>query len=277
MRPELSRRTAAAAAGLFLALGGTAAGGGLVVRPAHVELAPVGERGATARLVVTGSGAGRIRFRIRVEDFVLSEDGQPERRDGVSGSRSARPYLLVDPVEAVADGAAPATVLVHASLPADASGSYWALLVIEGEPSTVEVEGREIHVAPRLLVPLTLRAGETGHALLSKPVLEIVHSDGGSCSVLLSVENPGDVALWPRASVTVFARRAEGAVTLAHEELPAFLSLPRSVRTFRRETPCGEAGAPGIGVYGVVRWGDAAGEKVDAVAALRPGDVRAGP
>jgi hypothetical protein len=277
MRSGVFRRAALATAGLFLALGGTAAGGGLVVRPAHVELSPAGDRGATARLVVTGSGAGRIRFRIRVEDFILSKDGQPERRDGVAGTRSARPYLLVDPVEAVADGITPATVLVHASLPADASGSYWALLVVEGEPAPVEVEGREVRVAPRLLVPLTLRAGETGHALLSKPALGIVRSDGGSCSVLLSVENPGDVALWPRASVTVFERRTEGTVTLAHEELPEFLSLPQSVRTFRRETPCGEAGASGVGVYGVVRWGEAEGEKADSVAALPPEGVRAGP
>jgi len=258
-------------------LGGTAAGGGLVVRPAHVEMSPAGERGATARLLVTGSGAGRTRFRIRVEDFVLTEDGRPDRRDGASGARSARPYLLVDPVEAVANGTAPETVLVHASLPAGASGSYWALLVIEGEPSSVEVDGREVRVAPRLLVPLTVRAEVSGTALLAKPALDIVRTDGGTCSVLLSVENPGDVALRPRASVTVFARHAGGAVTLSHEDLPAFLSLPGSVRTFRRETGCGEAGASGVGVYGVVRWGDAAGEKADAVAALKPEDVRAGP
>ncbi len=277
MRSEASRRAALGAVSLFFALGGTAAGGGLVVRPAHVELTPVGERGATARLLVTGSAAGGTRFRVRVEDFVLSEDGQPDRQDGISGARSARPYLLIDPVEAVAEGTAPATVLVHASLPADASGSYWALIVIEGEPSSVEVEGREIRAAPRLLVPLTVRAEASGHALLSKPLLDIVRLDGGTCSVRLSVENGGDVALRPQASVTVFARREGGTVTLGQVELPVFLSLPRSIRTFRRETPCGEPGGSGVGVYGVVRWGETDGEKAESVAALTPEGVRAGP
>jgi hypothetical protein len=276
MRSGVSRRAALAAAVLLLASSG-AAGGGLVVRPAHLELTQAGPHGASARLVVTGSAAGRTRFRVGVEDFVLTEDGQPDRRDGVSGARSARPYLLVDPVEAVTEGNAPAAILVHASLPADASGSYWALLVVEGEPSTVEVDGREVRVAPRVLVPLTVRAEETGHALLGKPALEIVRADGGACSIRLSIENAGDVALRPQASVTVFARRAGGAVTLAHEELPVFLSLPRSVRTFRRETACGVAGESDLGVYGVVRWGAADGEKAESVAALSPIDVRAGP
>lgn len=277
MRSEVSERASFAALCLLLGVCGTAAGGGLVVRPAHVELGPAGERGASARLLVTGRVSGRTRFHVRVEDFVLAEDGQPDRRDGISGARSARPYLLVDPVEGVAEGGAPAAVLVHASLPADASGSYWALLVIEGEPSTVDMDGRDVLVAPRLLVPLTVRAEAAGRTLLSKPALDIVRAPGGACSVRVSVENAGDVALRPSASLTVFARREGGTVALAREEIPAFLSLPRSVRTFRRETPCGEPGGPGVGVYGVVRWGEADGERSESVAALAAGDVTAGP
>jgi hypothetical protein len=256
---------------------GTAAGGGLVVRPAHVELTAGRDRGVSTRLLVTGSASGRTRFRIRVEDFVLSDDGTPDRRDGVSGARSARPWLLVDPTEAVAEGGAATTVLVHVSLPENASGSYWALLVIEGEASAVEAEGREVRVAPRILVPLTVRAEATGQAVLAKPALDIVRADGGTCSVRLSVENSGDVALRPRASLTVFARREGGSVALAREEIPGFLSLPHSVRTFHRETACGEPGASGVGVYGVVRWGESDGEKTESVAALRPESVRADP
>lgn len=254
---------------LLLGLAGTAAGGGLVVRPAHVDLVSTRERGASARLLVTGTSAGTTRFRVRVEDFVLSGDGSPERREGVSGARSVRPYLLVDPAEATVDGRNAATILVHASLPPDAAGSYWALIVIEGEPAPVEAGGREVRVAARLLVPLTVRAEGTGRALLAEPSLDAVRTKGGSCSVRLSVANPGDVALRPAASLTIFARRDGGSVEISRQEIPEFLSLPGLARTFDREAPCGEPGMTGVGVYAVVRWGEKAAERIEGVAAVR--------
>lgn len=248
-------------------------GKGIVVKPARLQISSEPGAAGGGRLTVSATTTEKTRVRVSVEDFILAEDGQPQRAVGIAGEHSAASEVLVDPAEFTLQGGRDETVLVHCRPRPAATGPYWALLVfdVEGVPVS-DTGGRSTLVASRILVPVFGNAGVARSGDLRVAELSGQKPVNGLCRARAVVENSGGAILEVIPEWVLFRRFKGRTEEVVRRASASVLILPGGRRRLESSFDCSQVPEEGLGVYLSIRYGEDSGSRAEATAPLSPSE-----
>ncbi|BAS25953.1 hypothetical protein LIP_0096 [Limnochorda pilosa] len=196
----------------------------------HLEV-PAGETEA-GTLVVTNQRDSAERIRIYVQDWRRDEQGQHQFLEPGSMERSASGWIRLTPTEFTLGPGESRTVRYSFAVPEGASGSYWTVVFVQGEPRPVPGGGTQIRVASRVGVKFYEQVPGSGEGRGKITGLE---ADGsGSFTAAVRFTNEGDLPLTPQGWVEI---RGASGETVARYDVEAFPVLPGDQRLLTVSDP----------------------------------------
>jgi hypothetical protein len=252
-------------AGLLMGL--TAAARGLVVTP--VQLGLVGRAGSAVSdvIMVASSREEPVQVRVRISDFIKDEDGRLREVPHEQVPRSCAGWLQVDQENLTAPGTGRAEVRVSARIPADAEGSYWAVVGLEVPAVPREGgKGARIFIVPRVAVPVIVTVEGTEKRQLAVTRVEAKRTEGELVTCQATIENTGNVAVLVSGAFALEAppsKQGEEPLEVASADVGPLTSLPGN--KLRITGKLNWAGTlAGFTVHSYLRWGPGAQETSEA-------------
>ena len=193
------RLSAAGRAFLFIAFhfafAAVAAARGVLVSPTQLGLSGKPGQTVSGVLYVSSSKAEKNRITVTLAEFMRDEEGKVIGSETTHG-RSARGWLDVDRSDFVTLESGRTEVTVSARIPESATGSYWALVYLQAEPSARDPKRGSLmfRVVPRVGIPVIVTVEGT-----AKPELKIVETRASRVAdgveVYSTVQNSGNTAV----------------------------------------------------------------------------------
>jgi len=252
----------------LLALAGRASGTGMLVSPSQMGMAAKPGETASDVFRVSSSRTERTQVRVRVVDFDKGVDGVTFEANPPP-ARSCASWTRIEPMAFETAETGWTQVRVAVSVPADARGTYWALVVFQVDQAVAKTRGTTFVVRPQLEVPLLVTVEGTAEPAARIENLKGLLRPDGTVEASADVVNSGNTGSMPTGSWVV--ERRVGAATqaeeLAEKEMAGFLLLPgHTIRV--REVLAGAAAARGGSVRLYVRYGPDASQVAEASAPL---------
>ncbi len=200
---------------------------GLVVSPTQLGL--VGKPGSSVAgtIVVGSSRAESNQVRVTLLDFSRDEDGRVVERALGGEPRSCRSWLEADRTEFTSPETGRVEMRITARIPANASGSYWALAALESLPPKPKLGmGMAIQMVPRVVVPIIVTVSGTERRLVKIGGVSATKVEGGVDTVC-EIENTGNTAVLVSGAFTLERASGSGpAEEVAEAPVTAVTSLP---------------------------------------------------
>ncbi len=231
---------------------------GLVVTPTQLGL--VGKPGATVSGVIHVGAAReeRTAVKVTVADFTKDEDGQLKENPPEGVARSCRGWLRVDQENFFAPGGGMAELRVSARIPADAEGSYWALVGLEVPPAPRQPGTGElgIFVVPRIAVAVFVTVDGTVKRQVQVTGISARKKGDDPIEAVATIENGGNAAVLVSGSFALERPAGKGsdAVELTSKDVGPVTSLPgRRLRVHAKLDWSGSVA--GLQVHSYLRYG----------------------
>jgi hypothetical protein len=222
-----SRRLLALPLLVALAAASPADARGLVVSPTQLGL--VGKPGSSVAgtIVVGSSRAESNQVRVTLLDYSRDEDGRVVERALGGEPRSCKNWLEADRTEFTSPETGRVEMRITARIPANASGSYWALAALESLPPKPKLGmGMAIQMVPRVVVPIVVTVSGTERRLVKIGGVSAKKVDGGVDAVC-EIENTGNTAVLVSGAFTLERATGSGpAEEVAEAPVTAVTSLP---------------------------------------------------
>jgi len=258
---------------------------GLVVTPTQLGL--VGKPGATVSGVIRVGAAReeKTAVKVTVTDFTKDEDGQLRENPPSGVARSCRNWLRVDQENFFAPGGGMAELRVTARIPADAQGSYWALVGLEVPPPPRKPGAGTLGIAvvPRVAVGVFVTADGTVKRQVRVAAITAHKKADEPVEVVATIENAGNAAVLVSGSFTLERPGTKGAdtVELASKDVGPVTSLPGNRLRLRAKLDWTGSVAD-LQVHSYLRYGpepedgaeSATSIEVEGPAAPKPGGER---
>jgi len=190
---------------------------GLAVTP--IQLGLTGAPGATVTGVirVSSSRAQENNIQVLFGDYTIDAQGKrKELTSGAGNGRSCRAWLDADQHQFVTPQQGSVPVVITATIPTDASGSYWAEAFFESMPAPVSfspgvarapVVG--VSVIPRIGIPIIVTVKGTEHYAVKAGAIAATKTDAG-IEATIQLENTGNAVVVVAGAVAL-ETPAEGA------------------------------------------------------------------
>ena len=235
----------------FLFLGGVAAFAqfSFTVVPPLMELSvPAGSTRELSLGVFTAAAEEKkeMRFRLYAADFNLRRDGTIQFFRPGTLRRSAAGWIEIDPLELVMKPEESKQVKVKLSIPGDASGGYYAAVMVELVPhiSPEAVIGVVQRWRMVSIVELTVAGWKRARAKINISELKVQPSpEGKGLTFTTAIENKGNLHVRGEGNLVITTRAGRRLAELSLKAGRGTI-LPNSVRDFRavleKELPPGE-------------------------------------
>lgn len=218
------------------------------ISPGDLELVPGPGGTASATMLVMNHSARRVRFHVQIQDIFLRPGGELDVLPAGTLEWSVAKLARVTPAEFELEAGQAMPVRVSVTVPADARGGRYGVVVVSPSPilqaggarGTISIVAPKL--AARLLVPVkgteVVRGAITGMLAAPRP-----GSRGADVKVVF--RNSGNVHVRTTGELTILNA---GGRQLARLPIPEALVLPSSVREFKLTW---DTGALDAGVYTV--------------------------
>lgn len=202
---------------------------GILVSPAQMGLVVKPGETATEVFRVSPSHAEKTQVRVRVVDFDKTPDGATVELKEGPPRRSCLEWVRVEPLSFETAESGWTEVRVNVTVPAEATGTSWALVVFQVDSgASKKVGGRTVFFRPQLQVPLLVTARGTEARGARIESLKAVATPDGFVEVSADVTNTGNTGLQPTGS-WVLERKLESSnqkEEIQEKEMASFLLLP---------------------------------------------------
>lgn len=263
-----------------LLFGRIATARGIVVTP--VQLGLVGQAGTAVSDVITiGSSRDEpVQVRVRIGDFVKDEDGKLREVPHGQVARSCAGWLQVDQDTLTAPGNGRAALRVIARIPADAQGSYWAVVGLE-VPAVARQNGHGagVLVVPRIAVPVIVTVAGTERRQLEVTRLEARRASPATVLCTATIDNTGNVAALVSGAFTLESQSATPGgepLEVAATDIGPLTSLPGQKLRISGKLEWGGS-LTGFSVHSYLRWGPDAKDTSEASTDVQENAPPAGP
>lgn len=211
--------------------------GAINVNPMKIVLDAAPGTVKEGTIVVTNLGDKPTSVSVRLSDFFLDERGNLLTLEpGTLGEMSLAAYLSFSPTSLSLEPGETGLVSYRLQLPAEASGSHWAcLLVAEEEPAILEEEQEGIVLRTELRLQYAVTIYQNPLNQPPEPWVRVKevelslqeNDDGERIGVLaLAVENLTDIVLTPKGKVEI---RDPSGTTVVEKEVEEFTLLPHGL------------------------------------------------
>jgi len=208
---------------------------------------------ATGSFLVINNSEEPARVRVQVEDFERTPDGGVRLLPPGTHPNSLADFLSVFPQEFTLPGGRGQAqeVVFTVSLPEDAAGPHWSILLVQEVPATEppggssDGDGMSTQARLRVSFGVQVRQVDPTHAVNDGKITDMVvllpePEEGRPLRVLTEYVNTGTLFQRPHGEVRIIDARGE---IVRRVEIPPFWVLPGGVR--RLEIPVEEALPPG--------------------------------
>jgi hypothetical protein len=228
---------------------------GLVVSPAQLGISAKAGETATGVITVSSSRPEENQVRVTIVDFARSEDGRLQLLSGAKPPRSSKDWLTATQNSFVSPNAGSVTVGVRARVPADASGSYWAALVLSSvPPARGPRKNIGMELVPQIAIPIIVTVTGTEKRDIRLLETGARRVSDSSIEPYLVVENRGNAAVMLSGAFTIDRNEGTDVEELADTELPVTLSLPGARSRIAAKLSWTGA-VDGLNVHAIVRYG----------------------
>ncbi len=244
---------------------------GLLVSPTQLGL--VGKPGqiVSGTLHVSSSKSEENHISLAISDFTRNEDGQVvEILDSKLQPRSCKGWIDVDRSDFVSPAVGSVDVTVSARIPADATGSYWALVALASQPPARDLRGQgvAIRLIPRVAIPIVVTVEGTTKPAVAIIETRAVRADKG-VDVYSTIENTGNTAVLISAAFSLERRSTGGgeAEELAGTTVGPLTSLPGTRMKAKGHLEY-DGSLAGVQAHAYLRYGPDAADSTEAVAVI---------
>ncbi|WP_298270111.1 hypothetical protein [Geobacter sp.] len=199
------------------------------VSPIRIDMA--GEPGGsyTDAIEVNNEGKEKVRIKVAMQDWYLSEEGTPIFRKAGSQPHSCIPWLRINPVDFLLQPGEKKTVRYSVAIPAGTpAGGYWAAFVFETVPHVEPGQkSRAVAIKGNIAAIVYVTAG--------KPVpeaefLDLAYAPAGEMGAIsMRLQNKGNVQFRLKGSVAINARGGKTVQTLAIPDAPVLAGFTRTL------------------------------------------------
>jgi hypothetical protein len=233
-------------------------------------VARAGEVG-TATILVASPKAERNRIRATLVDFTRDAKGKiVELKE--PHPRSARSWLEIGAPEFETPEKGRVPVQLAARVPADARGSYWALVALESlpEPRTPGARSIGVMIVPRVIVPVIVTVAGTESYDVAIEAFEATRAAGRiEVEPAITVANNGNAAVMITGAF-VLERLARGdapAEEVALDQIEPITALPGTTMTVTGLLPWNGSTAS-LQAHAYVRYGPRPQDAVEAASTV---------
>ncbi len=255
---------------------------GILVSPAQMGLVVKPGESATEVFRVSPSRAEKTQVRVRVVDFDKTPDGATVELKEGSPRRSCLEWVRVEPLSFETAESGWTEVRVNVTVPAEATGTSWALVVFQVDSgASKKVGGRTVSFRPQLQVPIlvTARGTEARGARIEN--LKAVAMPDGFVEVSADMTNTGNTGLQPTGS-WVLERKLQSSdqkEEIQEKEMASFLLLPGHSFHAHDRLPLSGAAQKGLSSHLYVVYGVETGQTAEATSPVEsaPAPTPSGP
>lgn len=246
---------------------------GILVSPAQMGLVIKPGETATEVFRVSPSRAEKTQVRVRVVDFDKTPDGVTiELKEGLP-RKSCLEWVRVEPLSFETAESGWTEVRVNVTVPAEATGTSWALVVFQVDSgASKKVGGRTVFFRPQLQVPLlvTARGTETRGARVEN--LKAIAMPDGFVEVSAEVTNTGNTGLQPTGSWVLERKLASSdqKEEIQEKEMASFLLLPGHSFQAHDRLPLSGAALKDLSSHLYMVYGVETGQTAEAASPVEP-------
>jgi hypothetical protein len=170
---------------------------GLLVSPSQIGLVGAAGSTITETIYVSSSREEKNYVQVAISDFVRTIDGELREASADDVVRSCKDWIDVDQNSFTSPEQGRVQLTLTARIPANAQGSYWALLSLRSVPPsrTGPAKGHGFRVVPRIAIPVLVTVTGTEKREMTITDFKVTSVADGVVDVEAVLENRGNVAV----------------------------------------------------------------------------------
>jgi hypothetical protein len=255
-----------------LLLSSIAAGKGLVVAPARLELKLRPGETQAATLSVSNIDDRVQHFRLSVSGFSLTATGDVSFEPGRVSRFPPETWIGINPEEMDIPGGENASVRLRVTAPPDAAGTIWGGVLVAVPASGEARGGIGVTTEPRVFVPVYVTITGTEKPEAGIDSFQAVRDGEGVFHFRASLRNRGNTLLRPSGSWLLEEATARGPVELAAVPFSGEPVLPGQVRKFEGEAR-GKVTATNFVASVFFDYGTRKGQVISATGPVEPAEA----